>query len=112
VRAVTSTWEEGIQAVRYLGEHPEVESVLLVSHPFHMRRVRAVYRELLPEGGPRMVCVPVPWEEAGLSLDRWWTREREVMWVQSEYGKLLFYHARHFHRGRPSGGAGAGAADE
>jgi uncharacterized SAM-binding protein YcdF (DUF218 family) len=104
VRSVTSTWEEGIQTLRYLEQHPEVESVLLVSNPFHMRRVRAVHRDLHREGGPRLLCVPVPWDRTQLSLDRWWTRERELVWVQSEYVKLLFYHVRHFHRDAPVGG--------
>jgi len=99
VRGVTSTWDEGIQAARYFREHEDVRMALVVSSPFHMRRIAAVYSHLLPEGTPRTVYVPMPWEWTGLSLDNWWTREQEVVWVQSEYTKLLFYYLHRFRQG-------------
>jgi uncharacterized SAM-binding protein YcdF (DUF218 family) len=101
VRGVSSTWDEGKEAVEYFGKHPEVRAVLVVSNPFHMRRIRSVYRQLLQDRDqpPLIFYVPVPWEQSGLSLKDWWDREREVVWVGSEYVKLIFYYLTHFRTG-------------
>jgi len=98
VRSVYSTWDEGRYAAEYLHAHREVRRVLVVSSPFHMRRVRAVWRHAL-EGmadPPETVFVPVPWERTGLRVEGWWTREQELIWVQNEYVKLILYHLRYF----------------
>jgi uncharacterized SAM-binding protein YcdF (DUF218 family) len=98
VRSVYSTWDEGRHAVGFLGAHPEVERILVVSSPFHMRRVRSVWAHALEArpDPPDLVFVPVPWDRTGLSLDCWWTREEELIWVQNEYVKLVLYHLRYF----------------
>lgn len=98
VRSVYSTWDEGRQARDWIEAHPGVERVLVVSNPFHMRRVRAVWRNVLEdvEDPPEVICVPVPWERTGLSVDDWWTREDELLWVFTEYVKLILYHLRYF----------------
>jgi uncharacterized SAM-binding protein YcdF (DUF218 family) len=98
VRSVYSTWDEGRHAAGFLDAHPEVERILVVSSPFHMRRVRSVWDHALrgKPDPPQRVFVPVPWGRTGLSLDRWWTREEELIWVQNEYVKLILYHLRYF----------------
>lgn len=98
IRSVYSTWDEGNEAMRYLAAHREMRRVLIVSSPFHMRRVRAVWMEL-QKGAPQpleLTFVPVPWDRANVHVEDWWTREEELIWVQSEYIKLILYRLKHF----------------
>lgn len=67
------------------------QSAIVVSSPFHMRRVAMIFRRVFRGSGVRLTFCGVPLEDEDLSLDRWWTREREMIWVNNEYCKLALY---------------------
>ncbi len=43
--------------------------------------------------GVRLMASPA--YSSSLSVDRWWTRERELLFVITEYGKLALYLVRY-----------------
>lgn len=86
---VRSSYDEVIQARAYLTERG-FQSALVVTNPYHTRRLRYAYRSI---AGVRqdLRFTPVPSAEALIEPKRWWTRERDLVWVHSEYLKLLLY---------------------
>ncbi len=65
--------------------------VLIATDPFHTRRALLAYRrELSPYGVDVKIAHPSLKEE-GLSLKKWWTRERELIWVFNETAKYILY---------------------
>lgn len=76
---------------RWLEVQPQVASLLVVSNAFHLRRVRACCRRLLPEG-LRISYVAIP-ECAPLTRDSWWREPRVRTIVLKEFPKLALYRA-------------------
>jgi uncharacterized SAM-binding protein YcdF (DUF218 family) len=66
-------------------------SAVVISDPFHMRRVYWAWRHVFASSDIRLTFSSVPWEKARLALDGWWTRESEMIFVFIEYVKLAFY---------------------
>ena len=83
----TSTWEEAQQVLALL--HQEgARSALLVTDPFHTRRVRGTYRRLQTDQPIELTFVAA---EATFPTDRWWRSEKGLIAVQNEYVKLVYY---------------------
>ncbi len=92
---IGSTWEDALATrarVRELG----LGSLIVVSSPFNMRRVALTYRRVFHDLPVRLTFCAVPPEQEKLSLERWWTRERELQLVTVEYLKILFYVYKYF----------------
>ncbi|HUU29457.1 MAG TPA: YdcF family protein [archaeon] len=92
---ILSTWDDAL-ATRATVERLGLSSLLVVSSPFNMRRVALTYRHLLKDLPVRMRFCSVPLEKEKLSLDAWWTRERELQLVNNEYIKIVFYYFKYF----------------
>jgi uncharacterized SAM-binding protein YcdF (DUF218 family) len=91
---VHSTYDEALRLREFIknGGAP-IHSVIVVSDPYHMRRARWAYRQVL---GNKMnlQMAPVPF---GLSPYRhkWWTDENSSRMVREEYEKFAYYIARY-----------------
>jgi uncharacterized SAM-binding protein YcdF (DUF218 family) len=99
-RDIGSTWEDAHatrQTVRELALH----SLIVVSSPFNMRRAALTYRKAFKADSLRFTFVSVPLEEEKISLDSWWTRERELILVNNEYLKLVLYYFKYFRPDSP-----------
>lgn len=98
--AVTSTYAEVLRLQAYIAASPEpVRSVIVVSDPFHMRRVQWACRQVL---GPavRAQMAPIPFELTSYRR-RWWADASSRRYVWREYGKLAYYYARYGLGWRP-----------
>lgn len=93
VEGATSTWDEVVR-FRDFARKEQIRSAVVVSNPFHMRRIAMLYEWLIPEGEIELRFCPVPLDRLKLSLDEWWTREQELIWVNNEYNKILLYRWR------------------
>lgn len=82
-----------IQALKaWLAGHPEIRSVLIISSPAHLRRVRLCCRSVLP--------TTVEWRFvasqegcSSVSRESWWRDRKERQTVLLEFPKLLLYWA-------------------
>ncbi len=97
---VTSTYAEVLRLQACIAASPEpVRSVIVVSDPFHMRRVQWTCRRVL---GPELhvQMAPVPFELT-LYQRRWWADPASRRYVWHEYEKLAYYYARYGLGWRP-----------
>ncbi|MFQ5913292.1 MAG: YdcF family protein [Nitrospinota bacterium] len=82
-----STCQEA-RAVSEVMESKEIPSVIIVSSPYHMRRVRWVFRHLIRRASTRVFLHPV--SSSWFHEDNWWRHRRGVKTFLSEYIKLLY----------------------
>jgi uncharacterized SAM-binding protein YcdF (DUF218 family) len=96
---VLSTYMEAERLKEWIADNPyPVRSVIVVSDPFHMRRVRWTYRWVLGDS-IEVQMAPVPFEQTPYQ-GRWWTDQKSRQSVQEEYSKLIYYLFRYqFSRG-------------
>jgi uncharacterized SAM-binding protein YcdF (DUF218 family) len=91
---VTSTYSETIKLKEYIiSNHLPVDSVIVVSDPFHMRRARWTYKRVLGDGF-NVQMAPVPFELSPYQR-RWWTDVESQRYVKNEYLKTAYYFARY-----------------
>jgi len=84
----TSTKEEA-DAILAHKMDPSVDTLIVVSSRFHLRRVGFVFRRRFAERGITVVlrgAASTQFDEA-----RWWDKEEGLMMCQNEYVKLLYY---------------------
>jgi len=88
----TSTQEESI-ALLEREQATSVDTVIIVSHGFHLRRVRNVFENRFKEKGITVLLHGA--ESRDFSHETWWRTEQGMMMVQNEYAKLLYYLVKH-----------------
>jgi uncharacterized SAM-binding protein YcdF (DUF218 family) len=85
----TSTYEDAI----YVKEdmlNRGFRSAIIVSSPHHTRRARMIFRKVFKDHKDiSLLFVPV--EDGKFQVEKWWTRENEMIGVVNEYCKLVFY---------------------
>jgi uncharacterized SAM-binding protein YcdF (DUF218 family) len=87
---VTSTYDEAVRLKAYIEQSQEpVRSVILVSDPHHMRRMRWIYQRVLG-GDIRLQMAPVSFELTPYRRD-WWRDTVSRDFVLSEYLKSMYY---------------------
>jgi uncharacterized SAM-binding protein YcdF (DUF218 family) len=85
----TSTYEEG-EAIKAFMETHGYRSLIAVSSPYHMRRVRATLSHILEGTGVSVQYSPV--RNNDVNILEWWRHERDLIDVTNEYIKLAYYH--------------------
>lgn len=88
-----NTYQEAQELKQFLGEESSVQSVIVVSSPYHMRRARWAFRRVLGER-VRLQFAPVPFPVSPAAR-RWWTNPTTRKSVLSEYVKILYYRMRY-----------------
>jgi len=97
---VTSTYSEAVKLKEFIAESgAPIQSVIIVSDPYHMRRARWAYRHVLGDQ-VSIQMAPVPFELSPYQR-RWWTDEASRQYVKDEYLKTLYYYARYQWGGGP-----------
>lgn len=89
----TNTYEEALALKEFLEGDPSIQSVIIVSSPYHMRRARWSFHKVLDER-VRLQFAPVPFEMAPYE-QRWWTTGWSRKLVLKEYLGILFYYVRY-----------------
>ena len=84
----TSTYDEAILSRDLLRQRGS-RSLIVVSDPHHLRRSAWTFRTAFRGEDVKLTftATPVTW----FRVERWWTRERDLLAVVQEYQKLLFY---------------------
>jgi uncharacterized SAM-binding protein YcdF (DUF218 family) len=91
---VTSTYEEAERLATFIDGSPRtIESVVVVSDPYHMRRARWTYRRVLGKN-VAVQMAPVPFERTPYRL-RWWDDYQSKRYVKDEYLKYFYYITRY-----------------
>lgn len=91
---VLSTYMEAERLKEWIANHPQsVRSVIVVSDPFHMRRVRWTYQKVLGEY-IELQMAPVPFDLTPYH-HTWWKDQMSRQNVREEYSKLLYYLVRY-----------------
>jgi uncharacterized SAM-binding protein YcdF (DUF218 family) len=91
---VTSTYDE-VERVKAYSEELEnpVHSIIVVSDPHHMRRVRWIYRRIFGKQF-KITMAPVPFESAPFQQS-WWEDEDSRKMVRDEYIKFAYNIVRY-----------------
>jgi len=87
----TSTFEEA-EAVKDYSRQNRFQRIIVVTSIYHTRRARAVYRKMFANSGTEIITRGA--EGGQFSADRWWTREDDLVFVNSEWVKLFLYKFR------------------
>jgi len=91
---VTSTYSEALRLKAYIAQsHNPIRSVIVVSDPFHMRRVRWTYQHVLDDE-IKVQMAPVPFETSRYQ-QHWWEDDESRLMVKEELLKLLYYYIRY-----------------
>ncbi len=91
---VTSTYAEALRLKAFIDANgTPVLSVIVVSDPFHMRRARWAYRQVLGED-VKVQMAPVPFESLPYPR-QWWRNSESRRMVTLEYAKFVYYLARY-----------------
>jgi uncharacterized SAM-binding protein YcdF (DUF218 family) len=91
---VTSTYSETVKLKEYFTNNElSFESVIVVSDPFHMRRARWTYEQILGDQFSIQMA-PVPFDESPYQR-RWWSDGRSREYVKNEYLKMAYYFVRY-----------------
>ena len=88
VGIVTSTYDEACLTKNIMLKK-NFKSAIVVSSPYHMRRVRMIFEKIYKGSGISLYYSPV--EESKFQVEKWWTREGELVTVVNEYIKLVLY---------------------
>jgi uncharacterized SAM-binding protein YcdF (DUF218 family) len=97
-----NTYEEALDLEQLLESRGTIQSVIIVSSPYHLRRAQWVFKRVLGER-VKVQFAPVPFEHSYESR-RWWTNRLSRQMVASEYLKLLFYYVRYQFQRNPTRG--------
>ena len=84
----TSTREEAAEIEQYCREHG-VQSAMIVSSKFHLRRVRGVFEEAFEDSDTQLQFHGAPSTDYDEEL--WWQSEAGLIMVNNEYVKLFYY---------------------
>jgi uncharacterized SAM-binding protein YcdF (DUF218 family) len=91
---VTSTYSETVRLNEWIDQSPiPIRSVIVVSDPYHMRRARWTYRQVLGKD-IEIQMSPVPFEQTPYQR-RWWEDWQSKRYVKDEYLKFAYYIARY-----------------
>ena len=72
-------------------EREGLASAVVISDPFHMRRISWAWRRVFAGADVRLTFTSIPFERTDMRLEGWWTREDELVFVFQEYVKLGLY---------------------
>jgi len=64
------------------------DSAIIVSSPYHMRRVKLLTELVFPEEKYTITCVPDRYEHVH---DPWWKSRKDVTWIAMEYTKITWF---------------------
>jgi uncharacterized SAM-binding protein YcdF (DUF218 family) len=81
-----STAEEAREFERWLGSHPEIQTVLLVTSTYHSARAARVFRSEL---GSRLRITSVPAPDRDFNAETWWKQREGQKTVFFELAKTV-----------------------
>lgn len=86
-----STIDEAQAARDYIGDKPGIDTLLLVSSPYHMRRSAIIFNAALRDLPFPLYVGCSPSSYSGFNPDKWWRRREDIQSVLSEYMKITSF---------------------
>lgn len=86
-----STLDEALAVRSFIKDKPDIDTLLLVSSPAHMRRAAMIFKSALRNLPDEVYVGCVPSSYSGFNPDRWWRRKEDVQTVLSEYLKITSF---------------------
>ena len=93
-KIVESTFLEAAEVKRICIEN-NLKSVLILTSAFHTGRSVRIFRKVFADTDIEVFVTGVPLENEGMSLVKWYTREKELLWVFQESIKSLLYFIKY-----------------
>jgi len=87
-RLTTSSYEDILCLKEFLNKHPEIRNVIIVTSPYHKRRVYYIARKVLKNKNFWVVS-------RDYNCSEWYKRKKDVLWVWNELLKLAYYTVRY-----------------
>lgn len=87
---VVSTIEEARAVAEFLGQRPDIHSLLLITSRFHVRRAEAIFRTILKDH-PHLEIQAVGSPYDGFVVDQWWKDRDSSRQVVLETAKWLLF---------------------
>ena len=87
---VASTIEEARAVAEFLGQRPDIRSLLLITSRFHARRAEAIFRTIL-QAYPHLEIHAVGSPYDGFVADQWWKDRDSARQVVLETAKWLLF---------------------
>ena len=86
-----STLDEAVVIREYIKDKPDIDTLLLVSSPAHMRRSYMIFRQILRNSEKPVYVGTSPSSYSSFNPDKWWKRKEDVQSVVSEMVKILSF---------------------
>jgi len=83
-----STINEAVIISEYLAGKPEIDTIILVSSPSHMRRASMIFKAALRDAENPVYIGCSPSNYSNFNADRWWRDKEGVQTVLSEFVKI------------------------
>lgn len=86
-----STITEVKATMNYLTQHPEIESLIIVSSPSHTRRSMMIFNAAVRYAGMPVIVGCSPSTYTGFNPGKWWRNKEDIQIVLSEYLKITSF---------------------
>lgn len=83
-----STMNEAVIISKYLVGKPEIDTIILVSSPSHMRRASMIFQSAFKTKGIPVYTGCSPSRYSGFQPEKWWLRKEDIQAVLSELMKI------------------------
>lgn len=89
-----NTYQEAQELAQFLSIHPHIQSVLVVSSPYHMRRAAWTFQRVLGEQ-VQLYFVPTPTLLKPYRDGTWWIDPQTRRFALNEYLKYIYYSVKY-----------------
>jgi len=83
-----STLNEAVIIGNYLAGKPDIDTIILVSSPAHMRRASMIFKAVLRDSQTPMFIGCSPSAYSSFNPEGWWRRKEDAQAVLSEFVKI------------------------
>lgn len=87
----SSTYEESEAILEYALEH-KLKKIIIVSSSFHTRRIQQTFKDKFEDKGIQII---VRGHAGKHKAQNWWKEEHELINVNNEYIKLMYYKLKY-----------------
>ena len=86
-----STLTEAVIVREYLARNPDIDTLILVSSPSHMRRASLIFRKTLSDLDRQIYVGCSPSAYSDFNTGKWWRQKEDIQDVVSEYLKIVSF---------------------
>ena len=86
-----STLNEAVIISEYLADKPDIDTIILVSSPTHMRRASMIFQSAFKKRGMPVYVGCIPSSYSGFQPDKWWRRKEDAQAVVAELVKIVSF---------------------